>query len=164
MPGGRKAASLQPRQIGRYFQVCAEVAAQSGLLFIHQLAAFDLGWLVRCAYESGNGAAADLPTEQLAFQHIASGKRVPQVVKAKLELGAFFLEMVQDEEAKVRKNLSDVSPEAFASLGKELLQVEERCFWEVTDRQVNFEWMPPERRQKVRVFLDSSREDGQPQA
>ena len=42
---------------------------------------------------------------------------------------------------------------------RELLTLEDRSFWEVTDRQVNFEWVPPERRASVSKFFTLLRKD-----
>jgi hypothetical protein len=144
------------RQIARYFRVYSEVAVTSGLPFVPQIAAFDLGWLVRHAYEEKREAASAALTEELALDHMVGGKPIALVVKAKLALGGYFMGKELNEEAeRVRKNLSNVPADLVASLGKDLLQVQDRCFWEVTDRQVNFEWMPPERKEKVKSFLDS---------
>lgn len=90
------------------------------------------------------------------IDHLAYGKVVAMVAKAKILLGGFFVEAGQTEEAdRVRKNLSNAPAAELAKVGQDLLEVQERCYWEVTDRQVNFEWMAPERREKVRAFLDS---------
>jgi hypothetical protein len=55
-------------------------------------------------------------------------------------------------------------PEAvLADAGRDLLTQEERSFWEVTDRQLNLEWVPPEGRPHLQGFLDllrSPREEG----
>jgi hypothetical protein len=156
---GREAGSSRPellRQIARYFRAYAEFAAQSGMPFVSPIAAFDLGWMVRRAVETGSPAVEAMLTEVLTIDHMSAGKPMPMVVKAKLALGGFFTESAMPEQAeRLRKNLSNVGADALAAIGKDLLSVEERCFWEVTDRQVNFEWMPPERREKVKVFLDS---------
>lgn len=158
---GQESAGNRPellRQVGRYFRVYAEAAVQNGLPFIPQLVAWDLGWLVRRSYERKSEAASGLLDEVLSIDHLAHGKSVGLVIKAKLALGGFFLEMGLAEEAKrVHDNLGNVSSESVSAMGAELVQVNERCFWEVTDRQVNFEWMAPERREKVKAFVESFR-------
>ena len=144
------------RQIARYFRVYSDVAVGSGLPFVPQIAAFDLAWLVRHAYDEQREAAPDALAEELAMEHMAAGKPVALVVKAKLALGGYFMGKNLEQEARrVRENLANVPADALASIGESLMQVKDRCFWEVTDRQINFEWMPQERRDKVKTFLDS---------
>lgn len=73
-------------------------------------------------------------------------------VKAKLILGAFFLETGRPAEAaRVSDNLRDVAAAEIAEVERELLAAE-RVFFEVTDRQVNLEYVPPDRREPLRRF------------
>ena len=76
-------------------------------------------------------------------------------VKAKLILGGFFVENKLTAEADlVRKSLSDIDGAEIDRAEKDLLNAE-RSFFEVTDRQVNLEYVPPERREPLREFCDS---------
>lgn len=144
------------KQFGNYFRYYSQSAAQNGMPFVSQFVSFDLSWIVRRAYESKSPAASKLLDDLLVIDHLAYGKVVAMVAKAKILLGGFFVEAGQTEEAdRVRKNLSNAPAAELAKVGQDLLEVQERCYWEVTDRQVNFEWMAPERREKVRAFLDS---------
>lgn len=156
---GRDAGRDRPellRQIGRSFRFYSETAASSGLEFIPQLAGFDLGWLVRRAYETKSAAADGLLGDVLALDHMPRGKAATLLVKAKMLLGGAFLEAGQTAQAaRVAENLGNVPPETLAMTADDLMAVSERCFWEVTDRQVNFEFMGPERREHVRAFIAS---------
>jgi hypothetical protein len=76
-------------------------------------------------------------------------------VKAKLILGGFFVENRLETEAEsVRKNLNDVDATAIDRAEIELLAAE-KSFFEVTDRQLNLEYVPDERREPLRQFCDS---------
>jgi hypothetical protein len=76
-------------------------------------------------------------------------------VKAKLILGGFFVENRLEPEADlVRKNLNDVDSVSIERAEAELLAAE-RSFFEVTDRQLNLEYVPPERREPLKQFCDS---------
>jgi len=76
-------------------------------------------------------------------------------VKAKLILGGFFLEIKREAEAEqVRVNLADVTATEIARAASELL-ASDRSFFEVTDRQLNLEYVPPERREPLQRFCDS---------
>jgi hypothetical protein len=144
------------RQIARHFRYYGDQAAMAGQPFIQQFAAFDLGWLTRRVFETKSAAANDLLGEVLAIDHRKQGEPLGLVVKAKLVLGGFFLESDHaDAAARVRRNLTDVEPGTLQRIGEELMDVPDRCFWEVTDRQVNFEWMAEGRRDKIRAFVAS---------
>jgi hypothetical protein len=139
------------RAIAGYFRTYADLAAAGGLTFIPQLAAFDLGFMVRRTFEAKSAAAPDLLEEALAIPH--AGR--PTVVKAKIILGAFFLEKGLGAEAgRVRRALADVSKADAEKAAKELLAAD-RVFFEVTSRQVNLEYLPPERRAHVAEFARS---------
>ena len=57
-----------------------------------------------------------------------------------------------DVEAElVRKNLRDVDANELERAEAELLAAD-RSFFEVTDRQLNLEYVPPERREPLRAF------------
>ncbi|HQP35639.1 MAG TPA: hypothetical protein PLI95_10675, partial [Polyangiaceae bacterium] len=144
------------KQFGNYFRHYAQTAAQNGMPFVAQFVSFDLGWIVRRAYESKSPAASKLLDDVLVIDHLAYGKIVAMVAKAKILLGGFFVESgLKDEAERVRKSLSNAPAAEIAAVGQDLMEVEERCFWEVTDRQVNFEWVAPERKQSVKAFLES---------
>lgn len=142
-------------EIGRYFRYYGELARTSGLDFVAQLSAFDLGYIVRRAYEVSSPSARALLEEELDIPHEQKGAVLPMVVKAKLILGGFFLEKgLPAEAALVQKNLSGVSPPIVAKAEQDLLDAE-RSFFEVTDRQVNLEYLAPERREHVKTFVRS---------
>ncbi len=139
--------------IGRYFGIYSQAAEAAGLAFVPQLAAFDLAFIVRRAYEAGSPAAEPLLSEVLAMPHARGGQPVPLIVKAKLVLGGFFrsLEMTS-EAARVATNLADVPAHLLRDCLADLLGAE-RFFYEVTDRQANFEYLPAERRAHVEAFV-----------
>jgi hypothetical protein len=139
--------------IGRYFGIYSQAAEAAGLAFIPQLAAFDLAFVVRRAYEAGSPAAEPLLTEVLAMPHARGGQPVPLIVKAKLVLGGFFRSLAMTaEEARVATSLADVPAQLLRDCLADLLGAE-RFYYEVTDRQANFEYLPPERRPHVQSFV-----------
>jgi len=76
-------------------------------------------------------------------------------VKAKLILGGFFVEnRYETEAALVRANLRDIPTEEIERAEAALLAAE-RSFFEVTDRQLNLEYVPLERREPLRKFCGS---------
>jgi hypothetical protein len=143
------------REIGRAFAYYAVMARTSGMLFAPQLALFDLGFVTRRAYERASPVAADLLKIVLGLPHRTGNDLHSMAVKAKLILGGFFVENKLEAEADiVRKNLNDVDGTNIDRAERELLAAD-RAFFEVTDRQLNLEYVPPERREPLKQFCDS---------
>lgn len=143
------------REIGKHFAYYAEMARRYGLVFAPQLAIFDLGFVTRRAYERASPAAPELLHEVLMLPHRTKDDVHSMAVKAKLILGGFFLENRHIDEAElVRRNLVDVPTAEIVKAEAELLAAD-RSFFEVTDRQLNVEYVPPERREPLRKFCGS---------
>jgi hypothetical protein len=146
------------KRIAQYFDFYSDIAEASGLPFVPQIVTFDLGWLVRKAYEQKSPAASDLLDTVLQMNHKLPSDTRWLVVKAKVMLGGYFIgKGMSAEAARLRANLGDVTEAALAQVEKDLLTLEDRSFWEVTDRQEMFEWVPPEHRAALKAFLDSVR-------
>jgi hypothetical protein len=125
------------------------------MVFAPHLALFDLGFIVRRAYERASPAAPELLGRALSLPHRTKDDVHSMAVKAKLILGGFFVEnKLPDEADLVRKNLADIEANEIDRAEKDLLSAE-RSFFEVTDRQVNLEYVPVERREPLRLFCDS---------
>lgn len=143
------------REISKHFLYYAGMARLWGLVFAPQLAVFDLGYMTRRAFEANSPAGADLLRDFLSLPHRTGDDVHKMAVKAKLILGAFLLENKRDDEASlVRENLADVEIAEIARSCADLLDAD-RTFFEVTDRQVNLEYMPPERREPLQRFCAS---------
>ena len=143
------------REVGKHFSYYAGMARTYGMVFAPQLAIFDLGFVTRRAYERASPAGADLLREVLALPHRTGADVHSMAVKAKLILGGFFVgnKLVAEAEL-VRKNLGDVDAVEIERAETELLAAD-RSFFEVTDRQLNLEYVPPERRDPLRKFCHS---------
>ena len=143
------------REIGKHFTYYANMARIYGMVFAPQLVIFDLGYVTRRAYERASPAAGELLKEVLALRHRTGDDLHTMAIKAKMILGGFFLENKYTDEAElVRRNLRDVPTEEVEQAEAALLAAE-RSFFEVTDRQLNLEYVPPERREPLRRFCQS---------
>jgi hypothetical protein len=143
------------REIGKHFGYYATMARTYGMVFAPHLALFDLGYIARRAYERASPVACELLAEALALPHRTADDVHSMAVKAKLILGGFFIENKLPAEAElVRKNLRDIDSAEIDRAEIELLAAD-RSFFEVTDRQLNLEYLPPERREPLKVFCDS---------
>ena len=140
------------REIGKHFSYYAGMARTYGMVFAPQLAIFDLGYVTRRAFERASPAAGELLAEVLSLPHRTKDDMHSMAVKAKLILGGFFVENKYEAEAElVRANLHDVSSAEIDRAEADLLSAE-RSFFEVTDRQLNLEYVPPDRREPLRKF------------
>ena len=140
------------REVARHFRYYAAMAHAYGMVFAPQLAVFDVGYIVRRAYEQKAPAASDLLDIALSLPHRHGDDVHTFAVKAKLILGGFFLETGREAEAvRVRSNLADVDADEVRIASTELLDAP-RVFFEVTDRQLNLQWVPPERREPLQRF------------
>ncbi len=143
------------RDLAAHFTYYAVMTRTYGMVFAPQLVLFDLGYVTRRAYESSSPAAADLLRSCLAMPHRTGEDLHTMAVKAKLILGGFFvLHELVPEAAEVRHNLRDVDGSQIERAEHELLAAE-RSFFEVTDRQLNLEFVPPERREPLKAFCAS---------
>lgn len=148
------------RAIGQHFAYYAIMARTYGMVFAPQLALFDLGFVTRRAYERASPAAGDLLKIFLSLPHRTGNDLHTMAVKAKLIIGGFFVENKLEAEADlVRKNLNDVDANNIERAENELLAAD-RSFFEVTDRQLNLEYVPPERREPLKQFCDSLQPTG----
>ncbi|NJM91013.1 MAG: hypothetical protein HC863_01720 [Myxococcales bacterium] len=143
------------RELAQHFTYYAGMARVYGMVFAPQLVAFDLGFVIRRAYEAKSAAAPDLLDAVLSLPHRHGDDVHSLAVKAKLILGGFFQDNgLVAEAARLRDNLADIEPAQIERAAAELLSAD-RSFFEVTDRQLNLEFVPPERRQPLRTFCAS---------
>jgi hypothetical protein len=144
------------RKIARYFEIYSDQAEASGLPFVPQIVAFDLGWLVRKAYDGKCVAAPAVLEAMLEVRNKTVDNPRLLVIKAKAILGGYFTtKELPAEAARLRDNLAEIPPAIIERVEKELMTLEDPSFWEVTDRQMMFEWVSPQDRPAVQAFLDS---------
>ncbi len=76
------------------------------------------------------------------------------VRRAQSILGAFFLHREAIALAEqIRFDMRDEPPSRLRKIRDDILTVDERKFWEVTDRGFNFDWVPGEMRQHITTFF-----------
>lgn len=143
------------RDLAKHFAYYGTMTRTFGMVFAPQLVLFDLGYVTRRAYERASPASTDLLRTMLGMPHRTGNDLHTMAVKAKLILGGFFVSLKLDDEAElVRKNLRDVDYGQVERAEGELLGAE-RSFFEVTDRQLNLEFVPAERREALARFCAS---------
>ncbi len=143
-------------RIAAYLRYYSDLALSAGMEFVPQMLIFDLGTLVDRAFEKKSTAAPALLQQLLAVRHRTVSGPLPLAVKGKAIIGGRLIQMgYSAEAAEVKAALSDVPPETLRRAEQDLLCMSDRVFWEVTDRQMNFEWVPLERRDSLRAFFAS---------
>ena len=79
-----------------------------------------------------------------------------RIVKAKLLAGGFFrANSLNEETARVKGHLSVLSRPLVEGAVRELVETHSPIFWEVTDRQVNIDYVDEERRRQIQVLAAS---------
>jgi hypothetical protein len=143
-------------RMAAYLRYYSDLALAAGMEFVPQMLVFDLGALVDRAFEKKSPAADALLHQWLAIRHRTASAPLPVAVKGKAIIGGRLLQMgYRAEAAEVKAALSDVPQETLRRAEDELLRLGDRIFWEVTDRQVNFEWVPPDRRESLKQFFET---------
>jgi Predicted membrane protein (DUF2254) len=142
------------RDIAYYFAYYGQVARDLGLLFITEAIAHDLGDLVQHAYASGAANASDLLQRFIAYDHAAVAP-LRGVRKAQAILASFFLLRGDAAPAaRLRASLEDIPREEIGRIRDELMLVTREKYWEVNERRMHLDWVPPAQREKLRELLD----------
>jgi len=145
-------------EVARYFKYYGLVSFNAKLPFILETVAYDLCELNEIAFEKKSPAARELlhiflqvdKESESAVQEIS----LRGVRKAQVKLATFYLQKGADDWA--RDIFRDMEPERrdrLASIRDELLNVQSSEFWEISDRGVNFDYLPPERKRELVTFF-----------
>jgi hypothetical protein len=146
-------------EIARYFKYYGLLSFHAKLPFILETVAYDLCALTEFAFSAGSSCTA--PLLRILLQVDKEGESETQetslrgVRKAQLKVASYFL--LHDAESLAREvfhDMRDERPERLASIRDELLNVQSREFWEVSDRGVNFDYLSGERKNKLLAFFE----------
>jgi hypothetical protein len=154
----RKGHSDLVLEIARCLAYYGQTAHKAGMGFVTETAAHDLSVLCERAFEHnapchdavlGIFLGVDKEAETGAEEQTLRGVR-----KAQIKLATFYL--VKGAAAHADRVCADMrgeKPDRMASLRSELLEVNDRDFWEVTDRGVNFDYLDKTRKEKLDEFF-----------
>ena len=145
-------------EVARFFKYYGGVSFNAKLPFILETVAYDLCALNELAYEKDSPSARELLRIFLQVDR-ESGSEVQEtslrgVRKAQVKLATFYL--MKGEENLAREVFEDMSgerPERLASIRNELLAIKSSEFWEISDRGVNFDYLPPKRKRRMLEFF-----------
>ncbi len=155
----RDATGTRTLEIAKYFKYYGLLSFNAKLPFILETVAYDMCALIEFAFDKKSPATG--PLLRIFLQVDKEGENEAQeaslrgVRKAQLKLASYFL--LRGDETLAREVFSDMHeerPERLASIRDELLNVESKEFWEVSDRGVNFDYLGPERKAQLLRFFD----------
>ena len=152
--GNAKAALEGVKHMGYY----GHVSFDMNLVFVTETVAYDISSICQHAHAH----QSDEEEAMLAlFLDLDRPLRTQQqesallgVRKAQVKLAAYYL--THGEEDKARRIAEDMRAEPHARLAQireSLEKVTTKDFWEIIDRGRNFEYMPPDQREKLSVFF-----------
>jgi hypothetical protein len=142
-------------EIAYYFRYYGGAAREAGMAFVTEVAAHDLGKIVEDCWESGGPNRGRLLSEFLRFDG-EEAQPLAGVKKAQALLASYFLMHGEEEPAtRIRVSFNELAPGFMATLTDDLLHVTQERYWEVNERGTNMDYVPPQRREQLRQFLDS---------
>jgi hypothetical protein len=146
-------------EIARYFKYYGILSFNAKLPFILETVAYDLCALIEHAFDQRCSATPQLLRIFLQIdkegEHESQETALRGVRKAQLKLASYFLLHGDERLARdVFRDMRDERAERLASIRDELLAVESREFWEVSDRGVNFDYLDPERKERLLEFFE----------
>jgi hypothetical protein len=137
----------------RHLRYYADFAKASGLPFIYELSSYELADLTEWAYERESEAAPQFLAAMLAFEGVESSVRL---VKSRLIIGSYFFDRALGRELeRVRASLARVPAAVLEQAHREIMETTDRIFWEVTDRQVNFDFVPEHRKPHISKIVET---------
>jgi hypothetical protein len=138
-------------QAARFLKVYGQISFSADLPFLLETAAYDVGRLLEVAHARGDACHDALLGLFLELDREADGSSqeasLRGVRKAQIKLGTWYL--VRGDEAaaeRVAQDLRSERPDRLRSIRAELEQVVDAEYWEVSDRGVNFEFLPEAQR------------------
>lgn len=146
-------------EIARHFAYYGHVSFGAKLPFILETAAYDLCTLCEAAHERAADPADELLEIFLRVDKEEDGGEAQEaslrgVRKAQVKLATYYLWKGDEARARrVQQDMAEEDPQRLASIRDELLRVESPEYWEIIDRGVNFDYLPPERKAMLQRFF-----------
>jgi hypothetical protein len=143
----------------KYMKYYGHVSFDMKLTFVTETVAYDVSALCEVANQVGAKEEAGMLAEFLELDQqplLAQGqeKALLGVRKAQVKLASYYLLTGQEPKARtICKDMADEPRERLLTIRQQLESVTSKDFWEIIDRGRNFEFMPPEQRECMKVFF-----------
>jgi hypothetical protein len=146
-------------EVARYFKYYGRLSFDQKQSFVLETVAYDLCTLNEIAFDRGSKVGRDilrifLEVDKESETDVQEAS-LRGVRKAQIKLATYYL--LKGDEASAREVHRDMlheKPERLASIRDELLAVQSREFWEISDRGQNFDYLSPERKGRMLTFFD----------
>jgi hypothetical protein len=135
-----------------------QLAFAQKLAFVLESVAYDLCTLIETASMLESSCHDDLLIVFLDVDREPEGGKAQEeslrgVRKAQIKLATHYLSRRQIQPARtIFEDMRKENPVRLESIRNELEAVVEAEYWEVSDRGINFEFLPPERREQLPAF------------
>jgi len=145
-------------QIAEHLRYYGQEFYARGMPFLLTVVAYDVGVLCEAAFRGGHASADPLLRVMLRIDKESESSSQEQsllgVRRAQVQLATFFLATGDSERARmIWQDMKAEDPNRLAAIRDELLREESPDYREITDRGVNFSYLPPERRRWVPDFF-----------
>ena len=153
---GRDAMAVE---VADHLRGYGQMAFERGQAFLLEVAAYDLAVLVERAVELGRPGQDELLQHALEVDRddeirADDEERLRGVRRAQVRLATFFLTRGDEERARrIQQDMAQERPERLAAIHEELRTEQRARYWEITDRGVNFAYLPPDRRRELDRFF-----------
>lgn len=145
-------------EVARYFKYYGQLAFHMDLGFVLETAAYDLCALNELAFDLKAPERLQLLRIFLEVDKEGEGATreasLKGVRKAQVKLATYYL--LRGDAASAREVFRDMrheQPARLAAIRDEMLSIGSPYFWEITDRGTNFDYIPPDRKQRLLEFF-----------
>ena len=154
--GNRSADAVRVAEHMKYY---AHVSYKKRLPFVTETVAYDLGTLCEVAHDLDSNVEDTLLKIFLEVDPSSSIDDVQEtslrgIRKAQVKLATYYLvHNAKDLARIIWKDMHQESKERLESIREELLSVQSKDFWEISDRGGNFDYLNADRKQVLDVFF-----------
>lgn len=151
----------------RHMKYYGLVAFDMDLHFVTETVAHDMSTLAQLSNQVGSPAEKAILAEFLELDRPpfvrGTDKALMGVRKAQVKLAAYYVLTEQEERARsIANDMRDEPMERLKLIRRQLENVANKDFWEITDRGRNFEYMPPKQRACLATYFEWLNVDGPP--
>jgi hypothetical protein len=148
-------------EVAGFLKYYAHLGFGMKLAFVTETVAYDLCSLCETAHEQKSPAeqrllSIFLEVDQPEHEGEVHDTGLRGVRKAQAKLASYYLLRDGAGEAlarRIQEDMAHENPERLRSIRDELLNVTAKDFWEVIDRGTNFDYLSPERKERLAVFF-----------
>lgn len=146
-------------KVAHHIKYYGHLSYQKRLAFVTETVAYDLGALCEYAHETEAEAEDELLAIFLDVDPSTSEGEVQEtslrgVRKAQVKLAAYYLSVdAEDLARRVWEDMTEESADRLRSIRGELMSIETKDFWEISDRGGNFDYIEPERKEHLKTFF-----------